>query len=124
MRDFRADDDGVMVLDTQATPVMARDVLARIRAVTDRYAKLLAWSSLLWMTAEGLIAVVAGILANSIALIGFGIDSAVPAMNGRKGLARSPGPAVRSRTSPTASEAPSPTPVSPRPTKSYPATGR
>jgi len=29
-------DDGVMVLDTQATPVMARDVLARIRAVTDK----------------------------------------------------------------------------------------
>jgi divalent metal cation (Fe/Co/Zn/Cd) transporter len=42
-----------------------------------RYAKLLAWSSLLWMTAEGIIAVVAGILANSIALIGFGIDSAI-----------------------------------------------
>ncbi|HSK15840.1 MAG TPA: cation transporter [Gaiellaceae bacterium] len=42
-----------------------------------RYAKLLAWSSLLWMTAEGVIAVVAGILANSIALIGFGIDSAI-----------------------------------------------
>lgn len=28
-------DDAVMVLDTQATPVMARDVIARIRAVTD-----------------------------------------------------------------------------------------
>jgi glyoxylase-like metal-dependent hydrolase (beta-lactamase superfamily II) len=29
-------DEGVMVLDTQATPVMARDVIARIRAVTDK----------------------------------------------------------------------------------------
>jgi glyoxylase-like metal-dependent hydrolase (beta-lactamase superfamily II) len=29
-------DDGVMVLDTQATPVMAEDVIRRIRAVTDK----------------------------------------------------------------------------------------
>ena len=42
-----------------------------------RLAKLLAWSSLAWMTAEGVIAVVAGISAGSIALIGFGIDSAI-----------------------------------------------
>ncbi len=42
-----------------------------------RYARLLAWSSLVWMTAEGVIAVVAGIAAGSIALIGFGIDSAI-----------------------------------------------
>ena len=42
-----------------------------------QYAKLLAWSSFVWITAEGAIAVVAGILANSVALIGFGIDSAI-----------------------------------------------
>jgi divalent metal cation (Fe/Co/Zn/Cd) transporter len=42
-----------------------------------RWAKLLAWSSLLWMTGEGLIAVVAGVLAHSVALVGFGIDSAI-----------------------------------------------
>jgi divalent metal cation (Fe/Co/Zn/Cd) transporter len=42
-----------------------------------RSARLLAWGSLLWMTAEGVIAVVAGVLAGSIALIGFGIDSAI-----------------------------------------------
>ena len=42
-----------------------------------RYAQLLAWSSLVWMTAEGAIAVFAGITAGSIALIGFGIDSAI-----------------------------------------------
>src|SRR4026208_2118468 len=29
-------DDGVMVLDTQATPVMAQDVIERIRGVTDQ----------------------------------------------------------------------------------------
>jgi divalent metal cation (Fe/Co/Zn/Cd) transporter len=42
-----------------------------------RWARLLAWSSLVWMTAEGIIAVVAGVLAGSIALIGFGIDSGI-----------------------------------------------
>jgi divalent metal cation (Fe/Co/Zn/Cd) transporter len=39
--------------------------------------KLLSWLSLAWMGAEGAIAIVAGVLAGSIALIGFGIDSAV-----------------------------------------------
>src|SRR5690606_30101468 len=29
-------DDAVMVIDTQATPVMAQDVIARIRSVTDK----------------------------------------------------------------------------------------
>jgi divalent metal cation (Fe/Co/Zn/Cd) transporter len=40
-------------------------------------AKTLSWLSLVWMGAEGAIAVTAGILAGSIALIGFGIDSAI-----------------------------------------------
>ncbi len=42
-----------------------------------RRAQLLAWSSLVWMTVEGVVAVVAGIAAGSIALIGFGLDSAI-----------------------------------------------
>jgi divalent metal cation (Fe/Co/Zn/Cd) transporter len=42
-----------------------------------RRAKLLAWASLGWMTIEGVVAVAAGIAAGSIALIGFGISSAV-----------------------------------------------
>ena len=42
-----------------------------------RRAQVLAWSSLVWMTAEGIIAIAAGIAAGSIALIGFGIDSAI-----------------------------------------------
>jgi hypothetical protein len=42
-----------------------------------QYTRLLAWGSLLWMTAEGVTAVTAGVLADSIALIGFGIDSAI-----------------------------------------------
>lgn len=39
--------------------------------------RLLSWLSLVWMGAEGAIALVAGILAGSIALVGFGIDSAI-----------------------------------------------
>jgi divalent metal cation (Fe/Co/Zn/Cd) transporter len=50
------------------------------RARLVRYAKLLAWSSLVWMTAEGVIAVAAGVMAGSIALIGFGLDSAIEGM--------------------------------------------
>ena len=42
-----------------------------------RRAKLLSWASLAYMAAEGLVAVVAGVVAGSIALIGFGIDSAI-----------------------------------------------
>ena len=42
-----------------------------------RRARLLSWLSLVWMGAEGAIAITAGILAGSIALIGFGIDSAI-----------------------------------------------
>ena len=42
-----------------------------------RRVKLLSWFSLGWMTLEGGIAILAGVLAGSIALVGFGIDSAI-----------------------------------------------
>lgn len=42
-----------------------------------RRARVLSWLSLVWMTAEGAVAIMAGIMAGSIALIGFGIDSAI-----------------------------------------------
>jgi divalent metal cation (Fe/Co/Zn/Cd) transporter len=42
-----------------------------------RRARFLSWLSLLWMTVEGAVAIFAGIVAGSIALIGFGLDSAV-----------------------------------------------
>lgn len=42
-----------------------------------RRARWLSWASLAYMALEGLVAVVAGIVAGSIALIGFGIDSAI-----------------------------------------------
>ncbi len=40
-----------------------------------RQARLLSWISLVWMGAEGAIALTAGVRAGSIALVGFGIDS-------------------------------------------------
>ena len=39
--------------------------------------KLISWLSLVWMTAEGVIGTTAGIVANSIALIGYGVDSTI-----------------------------------------------
>jgi divalent metal cation (Fe/Co/Zn/Cd) transporter len=40
-----------------------------------RKARLLSWLSLAWMGAEGVIALTAGVLAGSIALVSFGLDS-------------------------------------------------
>jgi divalent metal cation (Fe/Co/Zn/Cd) transporter len=40
-------------------------------------AKLLSWLSVAWMTVEGAVALAAGVVASSIALIGFGLDSAI-----------------------------------------------
>jgi divalent metal cation (Fe/Co/Zn/Cd) transporter len=45
-----------------------------------RRAKALSWLSLAYMTAEGAIAVTAAILASSVALLGFGLDSAIEAL--------------------------------------------
>jgi divalent metal cation (Fe/Co/Zn/Cd) transporter len=42
-----------------------------------RRARLLSWLSLAWMSVEGAVAITAGILAGSIALIAFGLDSVV-----------------------------------------------
>lgn len=42
-----------------------------------RRVRLLSWLSLGWMTVEGAVATVAGVAASSIALVGFGLDSAI-----------------------------------------------
>lgn len=42
-----------------------------------RRVKLISWLSLVWMTAEAVIGVLAGLAAGSIALIGWGIDSTI-----------------------------------------------
>ncbi len=45
-----------------------------------RRAKALSWLSLAYMSAEGAIAITAAILAGSVALLGFGLDSAIEAL--------------------------------------------
>jgi divalent metal cation (Fe/Co/Zn/Cd) transporter len=40
-------------------------------------ARLLSWLSLAWMTVEGAVAIGAGVGASSVALVGFGLDSAI-----------------------------------------------
>jgi divalent metal cation (Fe/Co/Zn/Cd) transporter len=42
-----------------------------------RRVRVLSWLSLGWMTVEGVVAIAAGIVAGSIALVGFGLDSAI-----------------------------------------------
>jgi divalent metal cation (Fe/Co/Zn/Cd) transporter len=42
-----------------------------------RRVRLLSWLSLGWMTIEGAVAMIAGIVASSIALVGFGLDSVI-----------------------------------------------
>ena len=63
-----------------ATPALSRAPAAITRddyARLARRVRMLSWLSLGWMTLEGAIAIAAGIVAGSIALIGFGIDSAI-----------------------------------------------
>ena len=45
-----------------------------------RYARWLAWASLAWMTAEGVIGLAAGFAAGSIALVGWALGSAIEAL--------------------------------------------
>ncbi len=40
-------------------------------------ARLLSWASLGYMAAEGAVAILAGLAAGSVALVGFGLDSAI-----------------------------------------------
>jgi divalent metal cation (Fe/Co/Zn/Cd) transporter len=63
----------VVVSTAQATVATGSAEYLRLA----RRAKLLSWASLAYMAIEGLVAIAAGIVAGSIALIGFGIDSAI-----------------------------------------------
>jgi divalent metal cation (Fe/Co/Zn/Cd) transporter len=56
-----------------ATPRIDRGTYERLA----RRARLLSWLSLAWMTVEGAVAISAGVVASSIALVGFGLDSAI-----------------------------------------------
>lgn len=45
-----------------------------------RVARLLSWLTLAWMAIEGGVAIVAAVLAGSVALLGFGLDSGIETM--------------------------------------------
>jgi len=59
-----------------ATAAAPRLDEARYRSLAAR-ARTLSWLSLAWMTVEGAVAILSGVVASSIALIGFGLDSAI-----------------------------------------------
>jgi divalent metal cation (Fe/Co/Zn/Cd) transporter len=56
-----------------AEPTISREHYAEVA----RKVRLLSWLSLGWMTIEGAVAITAGVLASSIALVGFGLDSVI-----------------------------------------------
>jgi divalent metal cation (Fe/Co/Zn/Cd) transporter len=61
-----------------ASRTVPRGTLERPRyARLARRVRLLSWLSLAWMTIEGAVAIAAGAAAGSIALVGFGLDSAI-----------------------------------------------
>jgi divalent metal cation (Fe/Co/Zn/Cd) transporter len=45
-----------------------------------RSARTLSWLSLAWMTVEGAVAIIAALVAGSVALLGFGLDSVIEAL--------------------------------------------
>src|SRR6478735_3483955 len=68
---------------TDPLRVIAAPSSARIdRGRLMRQTRLLAWVGIAWHVVEFAIALVAGIVASSIALVGFGIDSAIEAAAG------------------------------------------
>jgi divalent metal cation (Fe/Co/Zn/Cd) transporter len=61
--------------DTVTAATSVRPDVAWLRAA--RLARWLSWGSLLWMTAEGVLGIAAGLSAGSIALVGWALSSAV-----------------------------------------------
>jgi divalent metal cation (Fe/Co/Zn/Cd) transporter len=59
-----------------AAPAPSQIDEATYRRLAKR-ARTLSWLSLAWMTVEGGVAIAAGLVASSIALVGFGLDSAI-----------------------------------------------
>jgi divalent metal cation (Fe/Co/Zn/Cd) transporter len=60
--------------DATAPAPVERDAGWQLAA---RRARLLSWLSLAYMAAEGAVAIIAAIIAGSVALLGFGLDSAI-----------------------------------------------
>ena len=58
-------------------PAAVTSAESRERDRLIRRAKALSWLSLAYMTVEGAVGITAAILAGSVALLGFGLDSAI-----------------------------------------------
>lgn len=65
------------VLEPTADPRPSAPITRQRYELLAGRVKLLSWLSLGWMTIEGAVAIAAGIAAGSIALVGFGLDSAI-----------------------------------------------
>ena len=80
---YRDDRQGLLLMDSAVVQLTQREAPAAPRIDRETYRRLatrvkfLSWASLAYMTLEGAIAILAGVLAGSVALIGFGIDSAI-----------------------------------------------
>jgi divalent metal cation (Fe/Co/Zn/Cd) transporter len=64
----------------QTAPAASSSTPDRSRERLIRQAKTLSWVSLAWMTVEGTVAITAALAAGSVALLGFGLDSAIEAL--------------------------------------------
>jgi divalent metal cation (Fe/Co/Zn/Cd) transporter len=62
-------------MSTAPLPLLVRPSPEWLRLT--RRAKRLSWTSLAWLTIEGTVSVAAGLAAGSVALVGFGLDSAI-----------------------------------------------
>lgn len=60
----------------------SKDSISHSRARLVRRARLLAWAGIGWHVVEATVAVAAGVVAGSVALVGFGADSLIEAMAG------------------------------------------
>jgi divalent metal cation (Fe/Co/Zn/Cd) transporter len=67
----------VTALPTISAPAPAPRIDRATYERLARRARFLSWLSLAWMTVEGGVAIAAGVVASSIALVGFGLDSAI-----------------------------------------------
>ena len=67
---------GLELPRVSAAPVAAGVDEATYRRLAKRV-RALSWLSLAWMTVEGAVAITAGLVASSIALVAFGLDSAI-----------------------------------------------
>src|SRR3954451_13894582 len=73
---------GVVQIGATTRPAASLGLPPEERLRYEHRARLLAWGGIAWHFVEFLIAVIAGIAAGSIALIGFGADSLIEAVAG------------------------------------------